>query len=252
MGWDPDQYQRYERERAQPFVDALALVARRPGLRVVDLGCGTGELTRRLADALPDSNVVGIDSSTEMLARAAPQARPGLRFERAAIEEVEGDWDLVFSHAALHWVADHHSLVPRLFGLVRPGGQLVVQMPSNRSHVSQVRLHELAAEPPFRDVLGGWTFAWPGLNINDYGQLLYNAGAIEQTVYEKLYGHVLGGADDVAEWMRGSTMVPYLERLPEPLRAPFLERYRELLRNEWPKGPVFFGFRRTLFAATRP
>src|SRR5206468_2119516 len=138
-------------------------------LAVVDLGCGTGDLTRRLADALVDSHVVGIDSSPEMLARAAEHLRPDLSFEERSIEDVDGEWDLVFSHAALHWVPDHRRLIPRLFGLVRPGGQLVVQLPSNAGHPSQAHLRATAAEQPFLAALDGWTFEWPGLSINDYG-----------------------------------------------------------------------------------
>src|SRR5579871_2079086 len=79
MPWNPERYHQFQRERAAPFEDALALVQRREGLSVIDLGCGTGELTRRLADALPGSDVLGIDSSPEMLAKAKPLERPGLR-----------------------------------------------------------------------------------------------------------------------------------------------------------------------------
>ena len=105
MAWDPEQYRKFQAERFAPFEDCLALVERRPRLRVIDLGCGTGELTRRLHEALPGSEVEGIDSSAEMLERAAPLAGPGLRFEQRSIEALEGTWDLVFSHAALQWVA---------------------------------------------------------------------------------------------------------------------------------------------------
>lgn len=72
MPWNPDRYHQFQKERSAPFEDALALVTVRAGLRVVDLGCGTGELTRRLADALPDCDALGLDSSAEMLAKAAP------------------------------------------------------------------------------------------------------------------------------------------------------------------------------------
>src|SRR5438876_674666 len=88
----------YQARTAAPFEDLLAMIDLRDGMRVVDLGCGSGELTARLADALPDSDVVGIDSSEEMLGEAAKLARPGLRFEQGVIEEMSGEWDLVFSH----------------------------------------------------------------------------------------------------------------------------------------------------------
>src|SRR5579859_7482872 len=142
MPWNPDQYLKFQNERFAPFDDLLKLIERRENLSVIDLGCGTGELTRRLADALPGSDVVGIDSSAEMLARAEAQARPGLHFERRAIEDVDGQYDLVFSHAAIQWVDNHERLIPRLFALLRPGGQIAVQMPSNYGHYSHLALSE--------------------------------------------------------------------------------------------------------------
>ncbi len=81
MSWNPDRYHQFEAERSAPFNDLLKLVNIRPNLHAVDLGCGTGELTRRLADALPNSNVLGLDLSAEMLTKAKPHVRDGLRFE---------------------------------------------------------------------------------------------------------------------------------------------------------------------------
>src|SRR5918911_2009436 len=98
MPWDPDRYHKFTTERFQPFEDLVRLVDIRPGLRVIDLGCGTGELTERLADMLPESDVLGIDTSPEMLDKAKPRSRPGLRFDLGAIEEVSGSWDLIFSN----------------------------------------------------------------------------------------------------------------------------------------------------------
>src|SRR5438046_7192076 len=106
MPWNPDTYQKFQSERAAPFEDLVALIKIREGLQVVDLGCGTGELTRKLADRLPASDVTGIDNSPEMLAKANEHSRPGLCFEQGDIETVSGDWNLIFSHAAIHWVED--------------------------------------------------------------------------------------------------------------------------------------------------
>jgi len=251
MPWDPERYEQFERERYAPFEDLIRLVKVRDGLRAIDLGCGTGELTRRLADALPESDVLGIDSSPEMLERAAERARPGLRFQQRAIEDVGGMWDLVFSHAALQWVDDHPSLVPRLLSLVLSGGQLVVQMPSNFGHPTHTIIDEIAGEEPFRAAMDGWTHRWPVFTIDAYAELLHAHGGTELTVFEKVYPHVLPDADALADWMSGTALVPVFERLPEALHEPFMERYRERLRARFPSSPVFFGFRRTLFAATR-
>ncbi|MEX0786291.1 MAG: methyltransferase domain-containing protein [Dehalococcoidia bacterium] len=255
MPWDPKRYEQFKAQRAAPFEDLLRLIRVRDGLRVIDLGCGTGELTRRLADALPDSDVLGVDSSPDMLAQAAKLARPGLRFEQREIEAVEGEYDLVFSHAALQWVEDHRALVPKLLSLLRPGGQLAVQVPSNFDHPTHVLIDDIAAEAPFRDALDGWSTGWsrtpPVLPIYDYSELLYESGAEEITVFEKVYPHVLEDADALADWMSGTALVPYMERIREDAKEPFMERYRARLRERFPGSSVFFGFKRTLFSATK-
>ena len=126
--WDPRQYGKFQREREQPFFDLLALVRRRPGMRVVDLGCGTGKLTAAMHGRLEARETVGIDRSERMLAgtrEEKPQA--GLRFETGTIESFvatggSAEWDVIFSNAALHWVDDHERVLGQLaVKLGRPG-----------------------------------------------------------------------------------------------------------------------------------
>lgn len=224
----------------------------RDGLKVVDLGCGTGGLTARLAEALPESEVVGVDSSSEMLKRASNVAQPGIRFEQRDLREVADRFDLVFSNAAIQWVPDHTALIPYLFSLLRAGGQLVVQLPSNHRHISHVLIVEEANEEPFRSALGGWTRESPVLPIEEYAQLLYKSGGEAITVFEKVYPHVLADADAVADWTSGTALVSYMERLPAELREPFMEGYRTKLRVALPENPLFYGFRRILFSAVKP
>lgn len=250
MPWNPETYHKFQAERSAPFVDLLSLVKVREGLRVIDLGCGTGELTRQLADALPNSDVLGIDNSREMLSRAEAHVRPGLRFEYGTIEKVSGEWDLMFSHAAVHWVEDHRSLIPRLLSMVAPGGQLAVQMPSNHGHATHTLIREIASEEPFRMALGGWTRTSEVLTIDVYAEMLHAHDGKDITVFEKVYPHILEGPDALADWTSGTALVPYFERLPEDLRDLFMQRYRARLRALYPPGPVFYGFRRTLFACT--
>lgn len=251
MPWNPGRYHQFQTDRFAPFADLLALVKIRERLRVIDLGCGTGELTRRLADKLPDSEVVGIDSSPEMLERAREYEREGLHFEQRAIEHVEGEWDLIFSHAATHWVDDQHSLIPRLLSHLTADGQLAIQVPSNHGHPTHTLITEMAMEEPFLTALGGWNRKSPVLSIGEYAELLHRHGGKEMTVFEKVYPSLLPNSDALAEWTAGSTLVPYFERLTEDLQASFMERYRERLAALYPTGPIFYPFRRTLLAATR-
>ena len=118
-------------------------------LKVVDLGCGTGELTRRLADSLPESEVLGLDSSPQMLAKADSVKRAGLTFELGDQATLSGSWDLIFSNAALQWSENHRQLIGHLYGRLAPGGQIAVQVPSNHTHISHRLIIETAQEEPF-------------------------------------------------------------------------------------------------------
>ncbi len=109
MPWNPERYNQFKAERSAPFEDLLQLIKIQPGLKVIDLGCGTGELTNRLAGHLPGSQVLGIDSSPDMLAKAQAFKGPNLDFQLKDIQEIEGAWDLIFSNAAIQWIGDHAS-----------------------------------------------------------------------------------------------------------------------------------------------
>ena len=173
--WEPGQYERFRAERAQPFRDLAALVERAPGMRIVDLGCGTGQLTAWLHDELRASQTLGVDVSESMLAEAEPRAREGLRFARGEIAtfEAERPFDLVFSNAALQWVDGHEALWPRLAACLAPGGQLAVQVPVNHDHPSQRVLREVAARPRFANRLDRQTRPFPVLAPERYAELLH-------------------------------------------------------------------------------
>lgn len=251
MPWDPEQYHKFREERFAPFEDLFALIRIHNGMSVVDLGCGTGELSRRLADRLPGAAVIGIDSSVSMLEKARQLESPDLGFSSGSLETVTGQWDLVFSHAAIHWVDDHHHLVPHLLSLVRPGGQLVVQTPANHNHPAHLAIIETVREEPFKSALNSWYRISPVLEIDTYADILHRSGGKEITVFEKVYPALMPDSDAVAEWTSGTTLIPYFERLPKELHAQFLCRYRQKLRLLWPTDPVYYTFRRILMTACK-
>jgi len=240
LSWDPNQYERFKDERAQPFRDLAALVEPRPRMRIADLGCGTGELTRELHDQLAAEETLGIDNSDAMLSKAKPSGT--LRFELGDIAAFASDqpFDLIFSNAALHWVPDHEALFARLVSLIAPNGQLAIQMPANHDHPS----HRIAAElaPSF-----GIT---PTLNVlppERYASLLHRLGFKRQHVRLQVYGHALPSTADVVEWTKGSTLTPYRDALPQARYEEFLAEYTkrviEALRDE---RPYFYTFKRVL------
>ncbi len=251
MPWDPKQYQKFQAERSAPFFDLLALVEARPNLKVVDLGCGTGELTRQLADSLPNSKVTGVDSSPQMLDKAASLSRPGLVFEQGDQSQLRGEWDLIFSNAALQWSENHSELIPHLYRRLAPGGQIAAQVPSNHNHISHQIYRETASEEIFKFILNGFQRYTPVLTIDDYARVLFRCGAENIVVFEKVYAHVLENSDAVVEWISGTALVPYFERLGNH-KDEFVESIRGKMRAAMPDSPVFYPFRRTFFSARKP
>jgi len=251
MPWNPDQYHKFQTQRAAPFYDLFALVDVRPNLKVIDLGCGTGELTRQLADKLPDSKVTGLDSSTQMLEKAASFSTPNLVFTQGNQSTLTGEWDLIFSNAALQWSENHAELFPYLYSKLTPGGQIAVQIPSNHNHISHQIYRETASEEMFKLILDGFQRYAPVLSIEDYARIFFSCGAEDIVVFEKIYAHVLEDSDAVVEWISGTALVPYFERLGEHKDA-FVQSIREKMKTAMPDSPVFYPFRRTLFSARKP
>lgn len=249
--WNPDQYARFAGERRQPWDDLTALLSPLSRPRVVDLGCGDGALTAELHGRLQARETVGVDSSPAMLERAAPRAGAGLRFEQGDAGSFSGGpFDLVFSNAALHWVADHAALLPRLAALLAPGGQLAVQVPVNDQHPSHLEAAATAAEPPFEAALGGWRRESPVLTPEWYAEALFRLGFTARRVRVEVYGHELASRDEVVEWVRGSLLTDYQRRLPEALWPGFLQRYRERLAAALPdQRPFLYPYRRLLLWA---
>jgi trans-aconitate 2-methyltransferase len=245
--WSPAQYERFRDERSRPFFDLLALVRPREEMRVVDLGCGTGELTREMHRALGAKETLGVDASAAMLAKSESFAGHGLTFARAPIESFapEGPIDLVLSNAALQWVDHHEALFTRLASWLGSGGQIAVQIPSNDDHPSHLLAAEVARQSPFREALGGYVRVFPNLAISDYARLFDRLGFGDQHVRMQVYAHRLPSRDDVIEWVKGTLLTDYEKRMSAELYAQFLTRYREVLLPQLEDThPHFYPFKR--------
>jgi trans-aconitate 2-methyltransferase len=252
MPWNPEQYHKFQSERSAPFYDLLKLVEIREQITAIDLGCGTGELTQVLSNSLPDSDVTGLDSSLQMLdaARAASYTSPNLRFEQGDLSQLTGTWDLIFSNAALQWCEDHEQLIPLFFTKLNPGGQLCIQLPSNHQHISHLLIRETAREEPFNKILKGFERIVPVLSIEQYTKLLFEQAAKNIVVFEKIYPHVLENSDAVVEWISGTALVPYFERLGKH-KSDFLDTLRMKMKKALPESPLLYPFRRIFFSAIK-
>jgi len=235
MSWDPEQYLKFRSEREKPFYDLLKLLKGMPK-SIVDLGCGTGALTKVLHEAFKAESTIGIDSSETMLEKA-PKA-DGLQFVLQDIASFNPDhkFDLIFSNAALHWLPDHKALFERLFKYAR--GEIAVQVPCSFDLPTHTIAKEIL-EIEFPSVL----------TIEEYSELFYRLGAKEQIVRKQVYPLILPSADDVVEWVKGSLLSAYRARLTNEEYQEFLKKYTERIRAHFKEKPVFIPFKRILLWA---
>jgi trans-aconitate 2-methyltransferase len=260
--WDPSQYGRFGDERRQPFEDLLSLVHPVAGGRTVDLGCGTGELTRRLHAVTGAGATLGLDLSPAMLAATGASddegdAADGVRFELGDIATWEGSgYDLVFANASLHWVPGHRRLVPRLGRALSAGGQLAFQVPANFDHPAHLIVRRVAAETPFAEALAGRDLADAAANVltpEAYASLLDESGFADQHVRLQVYAHHLASAAEVVEWMKGTALTPIRSALSSQGYTDFVSRYREVLIQQLgTERPYFYPFKRILAWGRRP
>ena len=148
--WSAHQYLRFEDERTRPSRDLLAQVPLAKARSAVDLGCGPGNSTALLVDRFPGAEIIGLDSSADML-RQARERLPDCTFIEADLVH----WtppratDLLFANAVFQWVPDHAAVLHRLAQALPQGGVLAVQMPDNTSEPALLLMQEVADEGPW-------------------------------------------------------------------------------------------------------
>lgn len=252
--WDPDRYLTFADERGRPFFDLLARVGAAQPRVVVDLGCGPGNLTGAMAGRWPGAEVLGIDSSPEMVDRARLDDVDGVSFEVADLRSWQASTpvDVLVSNATLQWVPGHLDLLPRLVDQVAAGGWFAFQVPGNLREPSHALLYELAADPRFREHAAGASRP----HAHDpqvYLEALLALGC-EVEAWETTYLHLLQGHDPVFAWVSGTGARPVLEALPDAVRADFEREYRDLLGHAYPRGPhgTMLPFRRVFAVARVP
>jgi trans-aconitate 2-methyltransferase len=255
VSWDPSTYQRFAAERSRPFDDLVRRIATDAPRQVVDLGCGAGDLTASLARRWPAAHVLGVDSSSDMLARADDETSASdlggrLSFVQADIATWTPDpapgsvdaVDVIITNAALQWVPGHLELLPRWVDLLAPGGWLALQVPGNFAAPSHAVMRQVAAEEPFAERLAGVLRGTESVaQPTTYATLLADLGGTVDA-WETTYVQVLDVAgqfadDAVLAWVSGTGLRPVMDALADDtgLRQAFVDTYAERLRAAYPR-----------------
>lgn len=262
MRWDPGLYLAFADERRRPAEDLLARVRHAGARTVLDLGCGTGEVTRLLRDRWPEARIVAVDASAEMLTEAR-RRHPDLEVSwvHADLREFtpDGPVDVVFSNAVLHWLGDHRQLLARWVGWLTAGGVLALQVPANQHAPTHTAAIAVAREGPWWPRLApsvGPPPRWPPPVPDPATYLAWlEANGLTAEVWTTTYHHRLDDIDAVVRWMAGAGLRPLLDALDPASAERFLAAYRARLRHCYPPGAdgtVVLPYRRTFAVGIRP
>lgn len=249
MPWDPEVYNQFKHIRYQPFFDLLDLISDKNPHSGVDIGCGTGEQTSLLSRRFGHTTFLGIDSSEEMLAESNTYTSKRLAFQHVSIEDFAASgskWDLVFSNAALQWADDHKNLFPKLISKINHGGQFAVQMPYQKENILNLLLLDLASEKPFAGMLEGFQRQSPLLPIDDYAQILFECGLEKWNIFVKVYPIIAATETELYNFISGSALIPYLERLGTEGQLLFKSEFIKKIKKQFETFPAVYAFKRIL------
>lgn len=250
--WNPQNYLAFAGQRGRPFVDLLGRVGAESPRRVVDLGCGPGNLTELMIQRWPDAVVEGLDSSPEMVA-AARERGIDARVGDISAWDPRADIDVVLSNAALQWIPDHVQLLLRWVDLLQPGAWLAVQVPGNWDAPSHAAVRRLADEETWSELLQGVPFR-TGTVVETparYAELLADAGC-SVDAWETTYIHELEGEHPVLDWINGTSLTAVRERLNDHQWQRFRAELIPVLADAYPVRPdgrTWYPFRRIFIVA---
>jgi trans-aconitate methyltransferase len=225
--WDPSLYQ-----KAHAFVwemaDAIfAMLDPQPGEKILDIGCGTGQLTARITAA--GAEVTGIDSSTEMLEEARVNY-PAIDFQHADARSFSlGErYDAVFSNAALHWVPDAEDVIRSVAAALRPTGRFVAEFGGKGNTGGLLAAVAEIAATRGLSIPNPWYFP----SVGEYAALLERNGfEVREASLVDRPTKLENGENGLRRWMEMFGR-PLLAPVPEPQRDEFLSELEQRLRTE--------------------
>lgn len=248
--WNPQQYEKFKKERSAPFHDLIGLLSKKKYEIGLDLGCGTGELTAYFAREYSLVNMVGIDSSEAMLNKAAKQIPENLEFVNESIEDWNSinKYDVIISNAAIQWCDNHKAILENIYEALKPDAEMAVQMPFNFDYITHTLAENLISKYSKIKNRGN-----PMLSLEQYAYVLYKIGFENINCHIKVYVHELPSKDDVLEWVKGTLLTFYERQLDAKEYNQFLAEYKNqlnLILND--EKPFFYPFKRVFLYAKKP
>ena len=251
--WNPRDYLAFEAERTRPSRDLAARIAVERPADIGEIGCGPVNTARVLRERWPEAAILGLDNSPAMVEKARKDYPEGnwVVADAAAFDAPEA-YDSVFSNAAIQWIPAHQALLPRLFGALRPGGALAVQVPAFERMPIRDAIRSVAESARWKSATAGCADGFAFHDLGYYYDLLCRE-ASRIDAWETLYSHVMPSRSAIVEFIRSTGLRPYLDALPgDSERKAFLADLVIEAERAYPArvdGKALFPFDRQFFIA---
>lgn len=253
--WNSKQYLKFKNERTQPSKDLAARLGSRSPKKLIDIGCGPGNSTAVLKSRYPSAYIVGADFSPDMIDRARAE-HPDIEFiifdAQKDFSALDNDFDIVFSNACIQWIPNHNKLLRDMMGVLKPGGELAVQIPCQREQPMHTIVRSVAAREKWKEHFS-WENVFNILTAEEYYGLLAQLSS-DFSMWKTVYYHRMPSHQSIIEWYRSTGLKPYFDALPQELHADFEQDVLSEVKSAYPQqknGDVIFRFPRLFFTAVK-
>lgn len=253
--WNSKQYMKFDVQRTQPSRDLINRIDLKSPMRILDIGCGPGNSTYALKERFPDSEIIGIDNSDDMLKRAENDYKD-IDFIKCSVPDelhmLDGKFDLIFSNACIHWIPNQEKLIYEVMELLNSDGRFAVQIPLIQEAPFYKMLNKIVVLPKWKDKLGHIRKFY-NLLPEEYYDLLSNIST-EFEIWQTTYYHIVNSFDDILQWYKGSGLRPYLDALNDDETDKFIDELKNNLPEYYSKqanGKIILKMPRLFFKAVK-
>ena len=253
--WNPDLYLKFDKERTQPSIDLVSRIDFDKPKKIIDIGCGPGNSTQILVQRWPDSEIIGVDNSPAMIAKAKKEyPKQDWRLLDAGTDEINEKCDVVFSNATIQWIPNHSRLLKKFYNLLSEKGSIAIQIPMFWDMSIGKSILSIATNKRWNSISKGATELF---TIHNYSFYYDNLSELFHSIdiWESNYLHILDSHLSILEMIRSTGLKPYLERFEsEKDKKDFEEMVLMEIKKDYPlqkNGKVLFPFKRLFFIAKK-